>query len=69
MSGRYLYCQNTNCGEYLGSLGGDACSHCGWQAGDSAAGDHVFAELDAAHEQNSEAIACGWRAPAQKDTP
>ena len=30
MSGMYLYCQNTDCGAYLGSLGGDACQHCGW---------------------------------------
>lgn len=26
----YLYCQNTDCGEYLGSLGGESCPHCGW---------------------------------------
>lgn len=31
MSGRYLYCGN--CGEYLGSLGGDDCRLCGWVAG------------------------------------
>ena len=30
MSGMYLYCQNTDCGAYLGSLGGDDCQHCGW---------------------------------------
>lgn len=33
MSGRYLYCQN--CGEYLGSLGGDDCRLCGWRAGEA----------------------------------
>lgn len=33
MSGRYLYCQNTSCGVYLGSLGGDDCWICGWRAG------------------------------------
>lgn len=33
MSGQYLYCQNTQCGVYLGSLGGDACEVCGWCAG------------------------------------
>jgi hypothetical protein len=33
MSGRYLYCQNASCGEYLGSLGGNSCSICGWCAG------------------------------------
>lgn len=30
MSGMYLYCQNTDCGTYLGSLGGDECNVCGW---------------------------------------
>lgn len=25
-----LYCQNHECGEYLGSLGADSCSSCGW---------------------------------------
>lgn len=33
MSGRYLYCQNTSCGAYLGSLGEDECNICGWRAG------------------------------------
>lgn len=33
MSGRYLYCQNTSCGVYLGCSGGDDCSICGWSAG------------------------------------
>lgn len=33
MSGRYLYCQNTSCGTYLGSLGGNSCPLCGWSAG------------------------------------
>ena len=33
MSGRYLYCQNTSCGTYLGCSGGDSCSICGWNAG------------------------------------
>ena len=33
MSGRFLYCQNTTCNAYLGSLGGDSCPICGWQAG------------------------------------
>ena len=33
MSGRYLYCQNTSCGVYLGCSGGDDCSTCGWSAG------------------------------------
>ena len=33
MSGRYLYCQNTSCGTYLGCSGGDSCSICGWRAG------------------------------------
>ena len=33
MSGRYLYCQNTSCGTYLGCSGGDSCSICGWCAG------------------------------------
>ena len=35
MSGTYLYCQNQNCGEYLGSLGGDSCRLCGWCSGRS----------------------------------
>lgn len=25
-----LYCQNPECGVYLGSMGGDSCSLCGW---------------------------------------
>lgn len=29
----YLYCPTPGCGEYLGSLGGDSCRHCGWVAG------------------------------------
>lgn len=33
MSGRYLYCQNTSCGIYLGCSGGDSCPICGWSAG------------------------------------
>ena len=33
MSGRYLYCQNTSCGVYLGSLGGNGCWICGWSSG------------------------------------
>ena len=33
MSGRFLYCQNTSCGAYLGSLGGNSCPLCGWCAG------------------------------------
>ena len=28
----YLYCQNTECNTYLGSLGGTECSACGWKA-------------------------------------
>ena len=35
MSGTYLYCQNTSCREYLGSLGGDSCHHCGWVSGEA----------------------------------
>lgn len=35
MSGRYLYCQNHECGVYLGSLGGDDCHICGWRSGTS----------------------------------
>lgn len=35
MSGRYLYCQNHECGAYLGSLGGDDCHICGWRSGTS----------------------------------
>lgn len=34
MSGEFLYCQNTSCGVYLGSLGGSSCEICGWQAGE-----------------------------------
>lgn len=30
MSRAYLYCQNPECGEYLGSLGGESCGLCGW---------------------------------------
>ncbi len=30
MSGRYLYCQNEQCGCYLGSLGGNFCPICDW---------------------------------------
>lgn len=30
MSGTYLYCQNPECGVYLGSLGGDQCGICYW---------------------------------------
>lgn len=26
----YIYCQNPDCGEYLGSLGGESCGLCGW---------------------------------------
>lgn len=33
MSGMFLYCQNTACAEYLGSLGGNSCPICGWNAG------------------------------------
>lgn len=33
MSGRYLYCQNSYCGVYLGSLGANCCDLCGWHAG------------------------------------
>lgn len=33
MSGLYLYCQNPDCGEYLGSLGGNDCYLCGWCSG------------------------------------
>ena len=29
----YPYCPTPGCGEYLGSLGGDSCRHCGWAAG------------------------------------
>ncbi|GEM_PF-2704171 len=32
--GTYLYCQNTSCNVYLGSLGGDSCHHCGWASGE-----------------------------------
>jgi hypothetical protein len=28
----YLYCQNEDCGVYLGSLGGRHCQLCGWSA-------------------------------------
>ena len=35
MMGRYLYCQNTACGQYLGCSGGDSCSICGWCTGKS----------------------------------
>lgn len=28
----YLYCKNSDCGVYLGSLGGSSCLLCGWQA-------------------------------------
>lgn len=28
----YLYCGNTECNQYLGSLGGDTCNICGWSA-------------------------------------
>lgn len=35
MSGRYLYCQNPDCGNYLGSLGGNYCSICGWRIPDN----------------------------------
>ena len=41
MSGRYLYCQNPECGEYLGSLGADECYLCGWRAGNS----QIFSRL------------------------
>lgn len=34
MGGRYLYCQNPDCGVYLGSLGANLCSLCGWRCGD-----------------------------------
>lgn len=33
MSGRYLYCQNTSCGVYLGCYNEDRCDVCGWSAG------------------------------------
>lgn len=33
MSGRYLYCQNSTCGVYLGCSGGNDCWLCGWVAG------------------------------------
>lgn len=32
MSGMYLYCQNPECGVYLGSLGGNDCRVCEWVA-------------------------------------
>lgn len=28
----YLYCQNTDCGIYLGASGADSCAICGWEA-------------------------------------
>ena len=31
----YLYCQNTECGVYLGSLGGSYCHICGWSCEES----------------------------------
>jgi len=37
--GSYLYCQNTECGAYLGSLGGEACHLCGWSKGGGDARD------------------------------
>jgi len=33
MSGRYLYCQNSDCGIYLNASGADDCWSCGWRAG------------------------------------
>lgn len=27
----FLYCQNTDCNVYIGSLGGSSCAICGWQ--------------------------------------
>lgn len=38
----YLYCQNTHCGVYLGSLGGNSCYICGWSAGKGPECDHDF---------------------------
>lgn len=26
----YIYCQNTECGNYLGSLGASSCNVCNW---------------------------------------
>lgn len=30
VSGTFLYCQNNECGVYLGSLGENSCWICGW---------------------------------------
>lgn len=32
MSGRYLYCQNPECGIYLNASGDDECWSCGWHS-------------------------------------
>lgn len=51
MSGRYLYCQNHECGTYLGSLGGSACQVCDWT--DPEADDDDAADEHLADEQDS----------------
>ena len=39
IGGTYLYCPNSACREYLGSLGSDSCYLCGWHK-------EVLAETD-----------------------
>ena len=54
MSGMYLYCQNNECGVYLGSLGGNSCNCCDW----------VNPDDDSEDERDDEAA---QRAHAQKE--
>ncbi len=50
----YLYCQNTDCGAYLGSLGGSSCNLCGWQSGRASGGSEELDEFIYQLENNIE---------------
>ncbi len=51
MSGRYLYCQNPECGEYLGSLGGNECHICGWKVEEEEDAEEGFGDDDGISHQ------------------
>lgn len=53
----YLYCQNTNCGEYLGGLGGKHCPICGWREVNENLDDYETEESMTTEEKLAYAIA------------
>lgn len=53
----YLYCQNTNCGEYLGGLGGKHCPICGWLEVNENLDDYETEESMTTEEKLAYAIA------------